>query len=152
MIRRYDEVISQKATKLSLIEVEKKAYHKFARKDDVFDIKQEHESRLDSQLASIEKLDKMLAFLNSNLSKEIYSAVRKVSKQMEATAAKRKMPVKHSFPLQQASAASIQTLNQKNALESLFDRTPNESEQPASASTGERMLTSQPQSDPDDVC
>ena len=39
MIRRYDEVISQKATKLSLIEVEKKAYHKFARKDDVFDIK-----------------------------------------------------------------------------------------------------------------
>lgn len=48
MVKRYDEVIAQKANKLSIIETEKKCYEKFARKDAVSDNKKDHEERLGS--------------------------------------------------------------------------------------------------------
>ena len=51
MILRYDEVIAQKASKIQIIDVEKKCYEKFARRDDVMEQKQEHAQRLDDQLA-----------------------------------------------------------------------------------------------------
>ena len=51
MILRYDEVIAQKASKIQIIDVEKKCYEKFARRDDVMEQKQEHAERLDDQLA-----------------------------------------------------------------------------------------------------
>ena len=47
MILRYDEVIAQKASKIQIIDVEKKCYEKFARRDDVMEQKQEHAQRLD---------------------------------------------------------------------------------------------------------
>jgi len=53
--------------------------------------------RLDEQQALMEKLNKMIDVLNENLSKEIHTAVRKVAKQMEATTAKRKQPIKQTF-------------------------------------------------------
>lgn len=47
MLVRYDEIIAQKANKLSLIETEKKCYDKFARKDAVAGNKKAQDGRLD---------------------------------------------------------------------------------------------------------
>ena len=68
------------------------------------------------------KLNKMIDVLNENLSKEIHTAVRKAAKQMDQTTAKRRQPVKQSFPMQQTMTAgnsnvSIQTLNGRRTID-----------------------------------
>ena len=57
MILRYDEVISEKANKTSLIDVEKKAYEKYAKKDDVNETLSDHEGRISKMLNELQELD-----------------------------------------------------------------------------------------------
>lgn len=42
MLVRYDEVLAQKANKMSIIDVEKKCYDKFARRDDMLEQKEDY--------------------------------------------------------------------------------------------------------------
>ena len=79
MLRRYDEVMLDKANKTSLLELEKKCNDKFAKKRFYEDMNEGIENKLKEQQEQITKLTDTVKELNANLSKEIHSAVRRVA-------------------------------------------------------------------------
>ena len=60
-----------------------KCNEKYAKKEDMQAENEKQSQQLQDHSDQMIKLNKMIDVLNENLSKEIYAAVRKVSKQME---------------------------------------------------------------------
>ena len=60
-----------------------KCNEKYAKKEDMEEANEKQSKQLQDHSDQMIKLNKMIDVLNENLSKEIYAAVRKVSKQME---------------------------------------------------------------------
>lgn len=107
MISRYDEVMAQKANKTSLIGVEVKCKEIFVKKEDLAEQSSSWQATLDTHGTSIDKLNQTMELLNANLTKDIHTAVRKVAKQMESTAQKRKQPIKNNFNMPTSKRGSI---------------------------------------------
>ena len=57
----------------------------------------EIKEKISAHEGQITKLNQVLEVLNENLSKDIYAAVRKVTKQMESQSARKKQPIKKNF-------------------------------------------------------
>ena len=83
MLVRYDEIMAQKANKTAVIDVEQKCKQKYVKKESLEEQTSEFRDGISGHDGKIEKLEKTLQLLNENLSKDIYTAVRKVAKQME---------------------------------------------------------------------
>ena len=57
MIKRYDEVISQKVNKTALVEVEKKVVERYAKKDQLRDMHADHEQRIVKLSKDVHEVD-----------------------------------------------------------------------------------------------
>ena len=90
MLARYDEILATKSNKTSLLELEHKVNSKFANKNDLWELNVDFNKQLQENKGIQDKLTSTMDHLNENLSKDIHTAVRKVAKQMEGQASKRK--------------------------------------------------------------
>lgn len=110
MIKRYDEIIAQKANKTSIIDIEKKAYERYAKKDTLKDLFDDHEERLKSLFTDYKKLDGTVTFLRRELSNAITGAVEKAGRNMEERMNKK--PIKESW-----KAYFVQGLNSERTID-----------------------------------
>lgn len=94
MLARYDEILSTKSNKTSLIEFEQKVLSKFVNKNDLWDLNVDLTKQIKEHKVKQDKLTSTIDHLNENLSKDIHTAVRKAAKQIEGQASKRKQPIR----------------------------------------------------------
>ena len=83
MIQRYDEVIAEKASKTQVIEIEKKAYEKYAKKDLMNEQLEDHEERIVRTHANLRDLTKRVDFMTREMTKNIEAAVGRCGKKLE---------------------------------------------------------------------
>lgn len=84
MIKRYDEIIALKANKSSLIDFEKKVYERYAKKDALREMTENHDERLKSLLNDHNRLNTNVSILKTELSNAITGAVEKACRRVEA--------------------------------------------------------------------
>ena len=84
MIRRYDEVLAQKANKAALRELKEDADKTYAKMESVDRVRIEGAEKVDALKLLIKTLQDMLQAINDTIAKEIYGAVRKATNTLRA--------------------------------------------------------------------
>ena len=95
MIKRYDEVIAQKANRTQIIDVEKKSYERYAKKELTKQTFDEHEEKLRSLRQDHMELEATVNSQSLTLSKSINAAVQKATKTLESFVARR--PIRQTW-------------------------------------------------------
>lgn len=110
MIKRYDEVIAQKANRTQIIDVEKKAFERYAKKELTRQTFDDHEEKLRSLRQDYMELESTVKSQNLTLSKSINAAVTKATKSLESFVARK--PIRQTWNVNniQASQESVKTL------------------------------------------
>lgn len=83
MIRRYDEIMSDKANKTAIKEIYE-VMRNYVRQEKIKEITTGFQKQFDGMKEHIESLNNTLKFVNENINKDIHTAVRRATASLKA--------------------------------------------------------------------